>query len=88
METEDGGARDNTASDDCPQTPVPIPSSPMEQTGGQEPVSSGVKRDARTAGLPDEDEQGGKFQQVEGLTDSRCRRDPVRILSGRQLPDR
>ena len=31
-------------------------------------MSSGVKRDARTAELPDEDEQGGKFQQVEGLT--------------------
>ena len=32
----------------------------MEQadsTGGQQPVSSGVKRDARTAELPDEDEQ-------------------------------
>ena len=35
METEDGGARDNTASDDCPQAPVPAPSNPMEQaTGG------------------------------------------------------
>ena len=31
-------------------------------------VSSGVKRDAGAAELPDEDEQGGKFQQVEGLT--------------------
>ena len=52
METEDGSARDNTASDDCPQAPVPAPSSPMEQadrTGGQQPVSTGVKRDARTA---------------------------------------
>ena len=71
METEDGGARDNTASDECPQAPVPAPSSPMEEadrTGGQQPVSSGVKRDARTAELPDEDEQGGKFLQVEGLT--------------------
>ena len=71
METEDGGARDNTSSDDCPQAPVPAPSNPMEQadrTGGQQPVSSGVKRDARTAELPDEDEQGGKFLQVEGLT--------------------
>ena len=29
---------------------------------------SGVKRDARAAELPDEDEQGGTFQQVEGLT--------------------
>ena len=37
-ETEDGVARDNTASDDCPQAPVPAPSIPMEQadrTGGQ-----------------------------------------------------
>ena len=31
-------------------------------------IGSGVKRDARAAELPDEDEQGGKFQQVEGLT--------------------
>ena len=38
-----------------------------DRTGGQ-PVSSGVKRDARTAELPDEYEQGGKFLQVEGLT--------------------
>ena len=30
-------------------------------------MSSGVKRDARAAEFPDEDEQGGKFQQVEGL---------------------
>ena len=34
-----------------------------KQIGG-----TGVKRDARAAELPDEDEQGGKFQQVEGLT--------------------
>ena len=34
----------------------------------EQSVSSGVKRDARAAELPDEDEQGGKFQQVEGLT--------------------
>ena len=27
-------------------------------------MSSGVKRDACTAELPDEDEQGGKFQQT------------------------
>ena len=70
METEDGSARDNTASDDCPQAPVPAPSNPTEQadrTGGQQPVTSGVKRDARTAELPDEDEQGGKFPQFEGL---------------------
>ena len=42
----------------------------MEQTdrwSGRQPVSSGVKRDARAAELPDEEEQGGKFQQVEGL---------------------
>ena len=31
-------------------------------------VISGVKRDARAAELPDEDEQGCKCQQVEGLT--------------------
>ena len=31
-------------------------------------MSSGVKRDARTAELPDEDEQDGKFLQVESLT--------------------
>ena len=52
------------------QAPVPVPSTPMEQadkTGGQ-PVSSGVKRDARMAEHPDEDEQGCKFFQVEGLT--------------------
>ena len=62
-----------------------FPSSPMEQTdqsGGhsvksvnqpEQPVSSGVKRDARAAELPDEDEQGGMFQQL----------DDVRILGGR-----
>ena len=47
-----------------------VPSNPMEQadrTGGQ-PVCSGVKRDARTAEVPDGDEQCGKFSQVEGLT--------------------
>ena len=31
-------------------------------------VTSGVKRDARAAELPDEDEHGHKFQQVERLT--------------------
>ena len=31
-------------------------------------MSSRVQRDARAAELPDEDEGGGKFQQVEGLT--------------------
>ena len=30
--------------------------------------SSGVKRDARAVELPDEDEQGRKFQEIEGLT--------------------
>ena len=43
----------------------------MEQTGwtgGQQPVSSGVKRDARAAELLDEGQLVGKFQQVEGLT--------------------
>ena len=65
METEAGGARDNTASDETPQAPVPARCIPMEQadtTGGQ-PVSSGVKRDP-----PDEDEQGAMFLHVEGLT--------------------
>ena len=31
-------------------------------------VTSGVKRDARAAELPDEDEHGRKFQQVERFT--------------------
>ena len=39
-----------------------------DRSGRQQPVSSGVKRDARAAELPDEDEQDGKFQQVAGLT--------------------
>ena len=71
METEDGSARDNTASDDHSQSPILFPSSPTEQTdrrSGQQPVSSGVKRDARAAEISNEDEQGGKFQQVEGVT--------------------
>ena len=38
----------------------------MNQPG--QPVSSGVKRDSRAAELLDEEQQGGKFQQVEGLT--------------------
>ena len=42
------------------------PASQPEQSESN--VSSGVKRDARAAELPGEDEQGGKFQQVEGLT--------------------
>ena len=42
------------------------PSSQPEQS--EINVSSGVKRDAGGAELPDEYEQGGKFQQVEGLT--------------------
>ena len=84
-ETEDGGARGNTASDDRAQvgSPAPAPSRPMEQTDqsdghkvksvnqpeqSKSNMGSGVKRDARAAELPDEDEQGGKFQQVEGLT--------------------
>ena len=52
---------------------LPLPSTPIEQTdwrSGQQPVSSGVKRDARATELPDEDEQGGKFQQVEGTVDA------------------
>ena len=56
-----GGARDNTASDDCPQAPVPAPSNPMEQA-----AQVSIKRDVRTAELSDGDEQGGKFLQVEG----------------------
>ena len=50
---------------------APAPSSPIEQTdrrSGQQAVSSGVKRDAHAAELPDKGEQGGGFQQVEGLT--------------------
>ena len=42
------------------------PASQSEQSESN--VSSGVKRDARAAELLDEDEQGSKFQQVEGLT--------------------
>ena len=62
-ETEDGRARDNTPSDENPQAPVPVPSNAMEQAerAGGQPVSLGVKRDARTAELPDEDDKGGKF---------------------------
>ena len=41
------------------------PASQPEQSKSN--MSSGVKRYARAAELPDEDEQGGKFQQVEGL---------------------
>ena len=42
---------------------------PASQPGQSESnVSSGVKCGARAAELLDEDEQGGKFQQVEGLT--------------------
>ena len=66
-----GSSRDKTASDDFSQAPVPAPSNPVDQAdriGGQQPVSSGVQRDVRTAALPDENEQGGKFLQVEGLT--------------------
>ena len=61
----------------------PAPRSPVEQTDqsakhnvkptsrpeqSKSSTSSGIKRDARAAGLPDEDKQGGRFQQVEGLT--------------------
>ena len=42
------------------------PTSRPEQTKSS--TSSGIKRDARAAGLPDDDEQDGRFQQVEGLT--------------------
>ena len=42
------------------------PASQPEQSESN--VNFAVKRDARAAELPDEDEQGGKFQQVEGLT--------------------
>ena len=37
---------------------LPLPSTPIEQTdwrSGQQPVSSGVKSDARATELPDED---------------------------------
>ena len=48
------------------------PSSPGDRTnqGGKRRVQPArqPKRDVRAAELPDEDEQGGKFQQVEGLT--------------------
>ena len=65
------------------RSPAPAPCCPVEQTdqGGKHNVkptsqpeqskintSSGIKRDARAAELPDEDEQGGQSQQVEGLT--------------------
>ena len=65
------------------RSPAPAPSSPVEQTDqsgehnvkstsqpelSKENMSSSVKRDARAAELPDEEEQRGKFQQVEGLT--------------------
>ena len=33
-----------------------------------QPDSQRAKRDWRAAELPDEDKQGGKFQQIEGLT--------------------
>ena len=77
MDVDRGCARADTAGDDREQVrwPAPPPSSPVEQTDqsdkpeqSKKSASSGVKRDARTAELPDEDEQGGKFQQVEGLT--------------------
>ena len=73
METEDGRARGNTASDDRAQvgSPAPAPSGGHNVKSVNQPgqsASSSVKRDARAAELPDEDEQGGKFQQVEGLT--------------------
>ena len=42
------------------------PASQREQSESN--VSSGVKRDARAAEHLDEDDQGGKFQLVEGLT--------------------
>ena len=73
----------DSASDDHAQVRSSTPSNPDDRTnqGGKRSVqpasqleqldsneSSGVKRDARAAELPDEDEQGGKFQQVEGLT--------------------
>ena len=78
------GAQVDPASDDHVEvrSSTPAPSSPDDRTkqGGKRSVqpasqpeqpesnvSSGVKCDARAA-LPDEDEQGGKFQQAEGLT--------------------
>ena len=79
MDTDRGSARGDTGSDHRAQarSPAPAPSSPVEQTdqGGKHNVkpsnintSSGIKRHARAAELPDEDEQGGQSQQVEGLT--------------------
>ena len=47
-------------------------------------VSSGIKRYARAAELPDEDEQRSKFQQVEGLTTVDAEEIPYElVLSGR-----
>ena len=75
--------RRKTSSSSPSTNRAPAPSRPVEQTdqsGGHDVksmsqpeesksnTSSGVKRDARAAELPDEDEEGGKFQQVEGLT--------------------
>ena len=42
------------------------PTSQPEQSKSS--TSSGIKRDARAAELPNEDKKGGKVQQVEGLT--------------------
>ena len=70
MVTEDGDARGNTAIDDRAhvRSPAPAPRRPMAQTdqsGGhnaksvnqpEQSAGSRVKRDARAAELPDEDE--------------------------------
>ena len=99
-ENEPGTASGATDTDRGGASVDPAPSSPDVQTHPsgkrtqpadqpeQPPGSStsGVKRDARAAELPDEDEGGGKFQQVEGLTTVDA--DPVRILSGRRLRGR
>ena len=81
MDMDHGGAQVDPASDDHVQvrSSTPAPSSPDDQTKrsvqpasrsalSKSNMSSGVKRDARAAEHPDEDEKGGKVQQVEGLT--------------------
>ena len=57
------------------------PTSQLEQSKSN--TRSGIKRDARAAELPDEDEQGGQFQQVEGLTTVDAEEIPYEVLSGR-----
>ena len=49
----------------------------------EQSASSGVKCDARAEVLPDEDEPGGKFQQVEGLTTVDAEEIHCEFFSGR-----